>query len=257
MKLVSLNMEHDKHLERVVPFLQREEPDVVCLQEVLEGDLSRLGVALGAQWHFAPMTRFTHEGHPRHGEVQGVAVFSRVPVLGHEVRYYFGGEGSVPDHCEDERDSVWQALVMVEVELSGKRVRIGTTHFMKSYHGAPDDYQRRRLPALLSVLEQYDSFVVCGDFNIPRGTELYYSFASHYVDRVPQHYASSIDPNLHRVPGLRYMIDYFWSTPDMSAEEVSMVCGVSDHCALVGILTPTNTEAVVRTSEHDYAILSA
>ncbi len=39
MKLISINIEINRHYDTVLNFLKKEKPDVVCLQEVLEDDL--------------------------------------------------------------------------------------------------------------------------------------------------------------------------------------------------------------------------
>lgn len=40
MKLISLNIEGHKHIDRQLPFFEIEAPDVLCLQEVFEPDVS-------------------------------------------------------------------------------------------------------------------------------------------------------------------------------------------------------------------------
>jgi exonuclease III len=32
MKLININIEGDKHFDTVIPFLEKEKPDVLCLQ---------------------------------------------------------------------------------------------------------------------------------------------------------------------------------------------------------------------------------
>ncbi|MEA2056412.1 MAG: hypothetical protein U9O78_01685, partial [Patescibacteria group bacterium] len=36
MKLISVNIEGDKHLDKVLPFLKKEQANVICLQEIYE-----------------------------------------------------------------------------------------------------------------------------------------------------------------------------------------------------------------------------
>ena len=42
LKLLSLNIERDKHLPKVVVLLKKEKPEVICLQEVQEPDFEML-----------------------------------------------------------------------------------------------------------------------------------------------------------------------------------------------------------------------
>ena len=222
MKLVQLNIERDNHLERVLPFLEREQADVICLQEVFEEDLALFHGALGMESVFAPVTRTKRMRPPHTLATQGVAILTRTQPTSSHSTYYRGGNGAVPRHVDGT------------VREGAEQYTVGTTHFMKSWHGAPDDYQRAHLPRLLEALNRYEELVFAGDFNIPRDTELYRVLSEHYCDHVPCTYVSSLDPELHRVPGLRYLIDYIWSTNGHVVNNVRMTCGVSDHCALSG-----------------------
>ena len=57
LKLVSLNIEKDRHLDRIVPFLSEQMPDVFCAQEVYESSIPVIAEALsGAEYVYAPMT---------------------------------------------------------------------------------------------------------------------------------------------------------------------------------------------------------
>ena len=76
------------------------------------------------------------------------------------------------------------------------------------------------------------SFVLTGDFNAPRGGEIFAELASRYKDNIPNHYQSSLDPDLHRVKNLKLMVDGLFSTPDYNLGEVRLINGVSDHLAV-------------------------
>jgi len=59
LKLVSLNIEGSKHLDLVLSFLEREAPDVVCVQELFESDAPLFESRLGMEHAFAPICRAT------------------------------------------------------------------------------------------------------------------------------------------------------------------------------------------------------
>jgi exonuclease III len=77
MKLVSINIEWNKHLDTVLPFIRTEVPDVLCLQEV---DFSNLKdfEALGYASTFLPYTldRFAESS----GEF-GIALLTKIESL--------------------------------------------------------------------------------------------------------------------------------------------------------------------------------
>jgi len=56
LKLVSINIEGHRHFnERLLPFLEKEQPDFMSLQEVFEADVPALKARLGMDGQFWPM----------------------------------------------------------------------------------------------------------------------------------------------------------------------------------------------------------
>ena len=90
---------------------------------------------------------------------------------------------------------------------------------------------------LLACLEPEEEFTLCGDFNAPRGGEIFTALAMRYQDNIPLEYASSIDGNLHRKGPLPYMVDGLFTTPSYIASDVSLQSGVSDHCAILATVS--------------------
>ncbi len=112
--------------------------------------------------------------------------------------------------------------------------RLCNTHFLWTPDGSTSDEQRQALSNMFELLENEKEFVLCGDFNAPRGREIFSTLAQKFKDNVPPEYTSSLDPVLHRAAPLHLMVDGLFSTPGYNVTGVKMVGGVSDHCALVG-----------------------
>ena len=55
LKLVSVNIEGELHIDLITSFLEKEMPDVVALQEVFEADFQDFKNKLGMNGVFAPM----------------------------------------------------------------------------------------------------------------------------------------------------------------------------------------------------------
>lgn len=94
---------------------------------------------------------------------------------------------------------------------------------------------------LLLDLLKGEEIVIAGDFNIPRGNEMYQKLQTHFRDNIPTEVESTVDPILHYankdISGtLKLVVDYIWSTPKYKVENVRVVSGVSDHCALACLL---------------------
>lgn len=232
LSLAQLNIEHEKHIEPVSQFLAQQKPDVACLQEVFQSDIPHFEKILGATCFFAPMSRrMVRDAH----DIEGVAIFSRLPVKQSGVEYYVGS--GLPDAyfdartAEAKRGTQGYALPWCDVEKEGVTFRIATTHFTWSAHGLPNDHQRTDLKTLLQRLETLGELVVCGDFNAPRGGEIFSILAQRFTDNVPAAYTTSIDGTFHRAGHLELMVDGIFTTPSYRASDVQRVGGVSDHYA--------------------------
>jgi len=46
LKLISLNIEKDRHFDLILPFLKKHQPDVILLQEVFSKDIPKIEEAL-------------------------------------------------------------------------------------------------------------------------------------------------------------------------------------------------------------------
>ena len=236
--LISLNVEADQHYQRFLPFLKQEKPDVVCLQEVLERDMERLSRELNMQGAFEPMMSLTAPqlvARGLEGEKIGVALFTRFEaVYRHE--YYFGSREIVPKERPDHQ-GVNLILLTAQFEYESVPFTFGTTHFTWTPDGDASDMQRENLADLFSTLERYPEIVFCGDFNAPRGREIWGMIARRYKDNIPPEYLSSVDPNLHRAKSLQVMVDGLFTTPGYTASSVRLAEGVSDHKAVVGYIS--------------------
>src|SRR3989344_4398648 len=240
LKLISLNIEKSKHLDRVIPFISRELPDVFCVQELFERDIPHFSKALGSvAYAYVPMTRRINETPP---EIQGLATFSRFPIVHQEVHYYQGDSEHVPDSDTEDPKTFTRnnyTVLICDIEKDGYPFRICTTHFTWTPDGKPDDLQRDHIKKLLKILESVGEFVFPGDFNAPRGGEIFCMLAEKYKDNVPSHYKTSLDILLHWAGKTRpreledKMVDGIFSTPGYRVSNVEMISGVSDHCALI------------------------
>jgi endonuclease/exonuclease/phosphatase family metal-dependent hydrolase len=240
LKLVCLNIERSKHLDLVIPFLKRQQADVVCLQELQESDVALFEKELGSRCVFAPMVNHP----PDEGSkpiVNGDAVLTRLPIQKSAIRYY-AGDGKNIEHEAPKYIPAQRGFVAVDVEKEGTVYRIVNTHFTWTPDGKLSDEQRRDIAELFRMLAAFEEFVLVGDFNAPRGGEIFGMLAQRYKDNVPTKYETSLDILLHRVGKTNpqelasKMVDGIFSTPGYSVSEVKMISGVSDHCAIVATI---------------------
>lgn len=243
LKLVHINIERSKHLALVIPFLLGEGPDIVCMHELMERDFAQVERELGMKGTYAPMA--WHPAENNEG-ITGSAIFTRHSASV-AVRYYHKGPEPLPHHTPGVPDTIANVLMVCDIDKEGVSYRIATTHFTWSTQGEATDLQRENLKKLLPLLAEKGELVLTGDFNAPRGGEIFAAIEAHYKDNIPPEYVSSLDPAIHRagarlaadakemgLPG--YMVDGVFSTPGYTVSNVKMVLGVSDHCAVVATI---------------------
>lgn len=235
-KIVSINIERDKHYDAVLSFLQREQPDVVCMQEIYSGEAERYQYELGMKGMFASMTLHASKYVEGALHVEGVAIFSRYPVSSVNVSLYAGYKKYVPTYIEKDARTYNHVLLSCDVHKDGEVYTIATTHFTWTLEGQPDVFQRKNLLSLLRALKKFPDVVLCGDFNAPRGREIFDKLAKKYKDNIPVEITSTIDPFLHRAPHLQYVVDGLFSTPKYVVNNVRAETGISDHKAIVGMI---------------------
>jgi endonuclease/exonuclease/phosphatase family metal-dependent hydrolase len=237
LKLITLNIEANKHYGRILPFLAKEKPDMVCLQEVPE-DFQAALTDIGLEPAFLPLCKREVDGELL---TLGICLAARVPYT-YESHYYH----KAGDHVALEVDAVKLAshsfgVMSATTKHNGYEYTISTTHFHPTKNGAADATQAFLLDALLTVLPA-KPHVLCGDFNIPRGyNTLYPKLTDLYTDEIPREYQSSLDRDLHRCGKLpltepifdAYMIDYIFTQAPYSASDVRLQFGVSDHAAVI------------------------
>lgn len=239
MKLVSVNIENNLHTDRVLHFLEREQPDVVCFQELLEEDVARYEAALGYKVVYQPWYYITQsDRYPALvGKRHGVAVLARDFRASGSV-FYTGKRENINKSYEEYagNDALQHNHVFVWADVmgeSGAVFRIVTTHLPVTVRGAVTDHQLKTIDTLLEALKDKGELVLCGDTNAPRGREAFGMIAEQYTDNIPMHYATSIDQHLHKVPGIQFMVDGLFTSPAYTASNVRLVDGVSDHMAVV------------------------
>lgn len=231
MKIVSLNIEGRKHLERVREFLAKEKADVVSLMEVYGGDVASLAGTTYPYMQYLPNNVVERVGG-KVTETLGVAILSQAPI-GEREKYYC--DGKTAETIADLGLGTHSPVLLVgKIE----EIEVGVVHFTWTPGASITAQQTEHLTTLLKVLKGRE-IVLCGDFNIPRGNANYQRLASVYQDNIPMDVNTTLDPYLHRVnqtsPGkLAYVVDYLWSTPKYQVSNVRVVAGVSDHCGVMG-----------------------
>lgn len=233
LKLVCINVERSKHLDTALPFIERVKPDVLCVQELIGHDVDSFAGALGSVvHHYTPMSRLLAE---QPGALSGIGIFSRLPATFSE-SYYAKQSDEIPETHPQESGTFNndnRLVLSADIQQEGGDMRICNTHFTWTPNGEADDVQRQDLVIMQGILDTLGEFALCGDFNAPRGREIFTALAARYRDNIPPEYQTSIDGSIHRAGNLQLMVDGLFTTPAYEASNVSLEGGVSDHMAIV------------------------
>lgn len=227
--VVSLNTAGDSHLETVGDFLTRRRLDVVLLQEVFEDTFEHLRDTLQAEGVFAPLMRDGRRNW-------GLAILSRYPIAQSEVLIYAGDDDFIPQFALSPGmdSSVRRGLLVAELDREGERFRFVTTKFTWTPESKITLGQRVDFGRMIELLDRFDHLVLAGDFNTPRGGYLFDELALRYKDNIPLNVTTTLDPILHQSNGVEVVVDGLFTTQHYLARDVEIVCGLSDHCAVVG-----------------------
>ena len=246
MKLVSINIELNRHYKTVFDFLKQENPDVICLQELLEDDFDNFKKILGKQGIFKPRTRIGDDLHLQDikEKKEGIAIFANNIVDSGSI-YYEGSEENLlktySEYINGENNKNSVLLWIDTKDSDNKSYRFATTHVPVTKGGESTPYQLEIIDLLLKELDSLGEFVLSGDMNAPRGKETFGRIAKKYKDNIPGEYKTSLDQNLHRVKNLQRMVDGLFTTTKHRASNVKLIDGISDHMAIVADIRYINT----------------
>lgn len=230
MRLMTLNIEGDRHMDLWLPAVKDLNVDVLCLQELFEVDCQTITAMLGLQCiAFATTTRmeqptkykFNLKGN------WGVGLFSKLPVT--EVKQQYYSEDSTIRVFAEPNDPR-RVLVSGKIQSGEQEYQVATTHFTWSPAGEAIDLQYQDFERLAVLLQEFPEIILCGDFNAPRGRAIHNLFVEKYRDVVPEFVKTTIDSSLHYSgKELELVVDGIFLSPEYQAEDVQVIDGISDH----------------------------
>ncbi|NCN07053.1 MAG: endonuclease/exonuclease/phosphatase family protein [Candidatus Pacebacteria bacterium] len=233
LKLLSINIEGHKHLDRWLPVVKKLQPDVLCLQEIFASDVTEIGTELNMSVQMVPTVDVSKK-HSYTIEIlgeSGLAILTNLPATEVEVSQYGGPEeiGFFQEPNDGQR-----FLIQSTVTKDGKKYSVATTHFTWSNAGQATKLQHEDFSRLKPIIESYDELILCGDFNVPRGGEIFSKFTELLNDNLPEKYTTTIDEKFHYAGKLDLVVDTIFSTNNYRVNNCHPINGLSDHMGVWG-----------------------
>lgn len=228
----SLNIEADLHLENVSSYLSTKNPDVIFLQEVYRLHAESWAKQFNYHLTFAPHVDFNIAEHifKPIGE-WGIATLTKDKPFKTTIEYYSEPPVIIPHEFMKALKHP-RSLITTTLEHEGQNYVFANTHFTWALPDAADLAQWPDYLRLQALLDKLPSFILAGDLNATRDSQVYRELASRYVDHLPKDLESTLDPVLFRKPELKLVVDHLFSTPDYRLSNVEVLTGLSDHCGL-------------------------
>ena len=230
LKIICLNIEMDRHFERILPFLKKQQPDIILLQEVLGKDVELLEKTTNMHGIYTIQNIICSE---KTEDYLGLLTLTHLPIIKNDHIFYRGDGAQQIRMKKGEAEKTARGLTMVEVVKDHQTYCVLNTHFTWTPNGQPNKEQYQDLECLLAHLTQIPAFVLCGDFNAPRGTPIFDTLAANYKDNIPADITTTIDKHYHRCGDLGIVVDGVFTTPGYEITDIQVVDHLSDHCALL------------------------
>lgn len=103
-------------------------------------------------------------------------------------------------------------VLQVEISVNKESYTVVNTHLTVTLKRSTTNYQQEQVQKLLEYVKSCDKSIICGDFNVPRGCEIFNLFATKYADNIPKECTTTLDQNLHRVPGIQFVVDVLFTS---------------------------------------------
>lgn len=212
LKIVSYNIWHGHSLEKVIDFLQREQADIICLQEVATSGQSlkpkqinifqQLKHALQLKGVFEPA--FACKSSKGEWNL-GQATFAS-SLTAHKTIVYETGDVIVKDIVASQY-SVARNVLITTHTLGSYTFKVANTHFTITPNATITPKQLKAAEQLRDSLVNETELILAGDMNSLPGKAAYQLYSSNFTD-VTDPKTPTLHPTIHKVGHLGFHVDY-------------------------------------------------
>jgi len=238
MKILQLNAWGGRLGNQIIELLQREDADIVCLQEAIEvpGGRSFLFSDLeeikeGSHYPYCFFTpQFGYRLMKRHAR-SGLAILSKNPFI--ETDAIFTRLEYLDDFDLVDTDYNIRSLQHVVIEQNGRNMHIVNHHghHLRAHKNGDDETLRQCQMIVEYIKKLHGEIILCGDFNLTPESESLQLINEILVNHVKE----------HAVPTTRTVLthkkescDYIFTSPSLEVKKFAVFDDiVSDHKALL------------------------
>ncbi len=251
IKFLTLNIwRNNKQVDNAVKFLQKENPDIINLQEVYNGTgnkidkrfrtLEILKEKLDHEFHnFAPAFRDISEKE-RVDADSGNAVFSRFPIKAAQTIFFDSSYGVLydPEEKPEEFPNLPRLLQRVVVEFSNFALNIYNVHGPWNLRGEKDTEKRLKMSEIITKeVANKNKVILAGDFNVRPQTKTIKNIEVYLKNVFKNGLETTFNMKYKTDPGYATaVVDMVFVSPDIQV--VEYYCpqvDISDHLPLIAV----------------------
>jgi endonuclease/exonuclease/phosphatase family metal-dependent hydrolase len=247
IKILCLNLWEGGILwENLKEFFRREKPDVLCLQEVFDGNehqpsnlqsISNLKKLLpGYFFHFSPEL---HEIRPTGQGNVGNVIFSRFPILNKKTIFLHSQYQRIVRPADEKDFSHYpKNLIGAKLDIQGKNLFVYNLHGIWGLPGFDTPERLKMSRTIIKEIRGKKPAVLMGDFNLRQNTETIKNIENNMNNVFKNDIATSFNMRHKTDPGYaEAVVDLFFASPDVKIVSKTIPeDDVSDHKPLLGTI---------------------
>lgn len=248
IKVITLNIEHGQRLDEIVDFLKSEDPHVVNIQEVYNGQSESLPKGYRAyslikngmrnlKWgNFAA----TFDDLLEIGKIpRGNAILSSFEITKNDVTFYDVPFGEIANERGlDNWIQVPRNLQHVRLNIEGQIVDVFNTQGIWGNDGEDNERRLNMGKIIIDQIQSLPNVILAGDFNLRPQTKTILNIENHLKNVFKNELKTTFNMRQKDNPGYATaVVDMIFVSPNI--EIVDHYCpdvDISDHLPLVAIL---------------------
>lgn len=247
IKVLTLNIWGGRLLYRAIEFIKAEDPDIILLQEVFNGEDKNLDFKYKSYKFLRQKLNLPHNAFMAafidtrsfKRIPQGNAIFSRFPIDNKRIIFFdipfgeFNLEAS--DIQNGENQYIPMSMLRVDVRCDIKTLCAYSVHGIWGFDGKDNDRRLTMSKTILDEIKDKENVILAGDFNVNPHTKTIENIEKHLQNVFKNELVSTFNMNHKELPGYATaIVDMIFVSKSMKIINHYMPqVDISDHMPLV------------------------